>query len=310
MQPSPGKPAAKGQVERVSFSGLFAVPGEILLATDLLDAGRSLPHAIAQAKACKATLHLLHVVAPGSVLVPQAGVVPYVDPESMAHDAWRVIGELAAQARKEGVPCVPAVRFGDPAEEVVRSAQEAGVGRVILATHGRHGMKRLLLGSVAGEILRKSPIPVCVIGPECAPPAEAQVKHILHPTALGPKSPASLRMAIELAKYHGARLSLLHVLPPQTGVDLDPQYLFKKMNDLVASVWSDASLEIEYISAAGDVSDEIVRAAKDIGAETIVMGLHPGHGALAVLAASPSPVLLVPEPLSVQLAPPGGESPQ
>jgi len=54
---------------------------------------------------------------------------------------------------------------GDPASEIVRFAAEAGIDLIVLGTHGRGGLSRLLIGSVAEHVLRKAPCPVVTVKP-------------------------------------------------------------------------------------------------------------------------------------------------
>jgi nucleotide-binding universal stress UspA family protein len=74
-----------------------------------------------------------------------------------------------AEALEAVVPTHPAVPYehrllsGDPAREIVRLADEEGVDMIILGTHGRTGLKRLLMGSVAEAVVRRAMCPVLTI---------------------------------------------------------------------------------------------------------------------------------------------------
>ena len=57
------------------------------------------------------------------------------------------------------------VRFGDPASEIVAAARQHGADLIALATHGRTGLRQLLMGSVAERVLRRAPLPVLVMRP-------------------------------------------------------------------------------------------------------------------------------------------------
>lgn len=57
------------------------------------------------------------------------------------------------------------VRFGEPAEEIVAYAEETNVDLIAMATHGRTGLKRLMLGSVAERVLLSSPVPLLLVRP-------------------------------------------------------------------------------------------------------------------------------------------------
>jgi nucleotide-binding universal stress UspA family protein len=64
-----------------------------------------------------------------------------------------------------GYPASIEVRFGDPAEEIVDLAQSAGADIVALATHGQTGLRQLVLGSVAKQVLHRLAIPVLLVRP-------------------------------------------------------------------------------------------------------------------------------------------------
>ncbi|HEY0734801.1 MAG TPA: universal stress protein [Herpetosiphonaceae bacterium] len=64
-----------------------------------------------------------------------------------------------------GFSVQPVVRFGDPAEEIVAYARSGHVDMIAMATHGRAGISRLLVGSVAERVLKASPVPVLLVRP-------------------------------------------------------------------------------------------------------------------------------------------------
>ncbi len=67
---------------------------------------------------------------------------------------------------RAGFPVRTLVRFGDPAEEIVAVAAGEGVDMVVIATHGRSGLRRALMGSVAETVLRRVAIPVMMVRPQ------------------------------------------------------------------------------------------------------------------------------------------------
>lgn len=73
--------------------------------------------------------------------------------------------EVLKPEERIGVHPHATVRFGDPAEEIIKASQELEVDLIIMATHGRTGLAHLLAGSVAEEVIRKSTCPVLTIRP-------------------------------------------------------------------------------------------------------------------------------------------------
>jgi nucleotide-binding universal stress UspA family protein len=73
------------------------------------------------------------------------------------------LGHIAAGLAAEGVPADPAVRAGDPAHEIVAEAADRGADLIAMATHGRSGLTRAFLGSVAERVVATSPVPVLLV---------------------------------------------------------------------------------------------------------------------------------------------------
>jgi nucleotide-binding universal stress UspA family protein len=63
------------------------------------------------------------------------------------------------------IPLTPVLRFGDPAQVICRFAEEEGIDLVVMATHGRTGLRHILLGSVAERVVRHSSVPVLTVKP-------------------------------------------------------------------------------------------------------------------------------------------------
>jgi len=70
-----------------------------------------------------------------------------------------------ALLRDAGYAVSMSVRFGDPAEEIVACARDADIDLVAMATHGRTGLRQLIMGSVAEQVLRRLAIPVMLVRP-------------------------------------------------------------------------------------------------------------------------------------------------
>jgi nucleotide-binding universal stress UspA family protein len=109
------------------------------------------------------------------------------------------------------------VKSGSPAEQILKVVRSRSAPElVVMGTQGRKGLKRLLIGSVAEEVIRHSKRPVMVIGPLAQElnrdlPGQKQLK-ILVPTDLGRNSRAAEEYALSLAKRIRARVTLYHCL--------------------------------------------------------------------------------------------------
>ena len=123
----------------------------------------ALPVAADLARADQAVIRLLHVAPTPTAIVAEGRVIAYADQESerVQHISEVYLREAARQLA--GVPVEYAVRFGEPAEEILEEARESGAELIAMATHGRSGVARLVLGSVAEAVLRRSEVPVVLV---------------------------------------------------------------------------------------------------------------------------------------------------
>jgi universal stress protein A len=120
---------------------------------------------------------VLHVLTPSPVLPHQALIL--LPPTTDYQDELR--DELARQYPRDGqVHIEHRLVGGDPAEVILAIAHEIGADLIIMGTHGRTGVDRLLMGSVAEQVVRKSPCPVLTV--RAAPEVRALAKS---PVAVG-----------------------------------------------------------------------------------------------------------------------------
>lgn len=138
---------------------------KICCAVDFADASRvAMEQAAELARMCEAELTLVHVFTPPQhaatdVIVPSqelASVEANRDEATFA--GWREEAE-----RRAGRPVRSRVLLGDPAAELLRFVRAERCDLVVVGTHGRTGMSRLVLGSVAERVARRSPCPVLVV---------------------------------------------------------------------------------------------------------------------------------------------------
>ncbi len=149
------------------------------------------------------------------------------DIKTCPHDRFDAAGVRAWHARNQArlneaaggwpVPVRALMRSGSPAEQILRALRtKASPELVIMCTGGRRGMERLLVGSVAEEVIRHSKRPVMVIGPAARERAREfgvpRRLDILVPTDLGRNSRPAERYALSLAKRTGSRVFLYHCL--------------------------------------------------------------------------------------------------
>jgi nucleotide-binding universal stress UspA family protein len=112
-----------------------------------------------------ATLVLLHVIDPGeagfsaSVSMPSFAEDWYAEASERAED---LLSDYEGYAASQGVTVERAVEVGKPTRLIVEYTEAENVDHVVMGSHARKGVTRVLLGSVAEAVVRRSPVPVTV----------------------------------------------------------------------------------------------------------------------------------------------------
>ena len=131
----------------------------ILFPTDFSTASdAALPHAEALAKSSAARLLIVHVEEPP--LAYGGGELYYGLPEPSSERILKMLEDV--RPKDPAIPFAHRLTMGDPAGEIVRIARDEQAEMIVLGTHGRTGMSRLLMGSVAETLVRRAPCPVLV----------------------------------------------------------------------------------------------------------------------------------------------------
>ena len=187
----------------------------------------ALPHTLHLAKRCEAELHLLHAL-----------VLHEADPSNAAHPLphmEELYGALEEQAHRQMDATVAEhgkgftikraqVRGVSAAGVILDDAGENELDLIAVGTHGRRGIRRLLLGSVAEEVVRLAPCPVLTV-----PERELRVglsadsvERIVVPVDFSDHARLALNYANALAAFYRARLSVLHVVDEVVYPDFYP----------------------------------------------------------------------------------------
>ena len=192
-------------------------PSVILVATDLSDLDRLIPLAFNDAIYTGARLLLLNVVSPSASIAADLSGIPFYDPAAAFQFASKRLETVCALARERDIVCEALVREGNAAQEIYAVARQFRADRLLLGTRSRTKLGKLLLGSVAQQVLRSVNLPVITVGPEAHLQVveSPQERVVLHATTLQEASRPSAALAGKIAASQGARLVLLHVLPPE-----------------------------------------------------------------------------------------------
>jgi nucleotide-binding universal stress UspA family protein len=297
-------------------------PAVILVATDLSDLDRLVPFAFEQATQTGAHLILLHVIASGAGMAVDAGGLPYYDPAGALDFATKALEPWCEMALQRRIGCDALVREGSAAEQIAAATRQFHADRVLLGTRSRSKLGKLLLGSVAEQVLRSVYLPVMTVGPEAhlSVGSGDQERVVLHATALRETSRPSAALACRIAASQNARLVLLHVLPPKdemerlglpTGLD---SAALQELRMLASETATGCARSVEAHVVHGNPAIEILAEAAERHASLIVLGatersvfedLTRERTIYRVLAHARCPVLTVREPL---VKPPASEA--
>jgi nucleotide-binding universal stress UspA family protein len=141
----------------------MTLPKTILVATDFSDsAEQALDYAVALAGKLGASIHVVHAIGVPSLGVPELGLaVTGTMMESMLKAASSELDKLASRRASANIATL--IRTGDARDVIDQTAKEIGADLVVMGTHGRRGVSRALLGSVAETVVRTAPCPVLTI---------------------------------------------------------------------------------------------------------------------------------------------------
>ena len=185
----------------------------ILFATDFSPASTAaLPYATAIARHFGAKLYLAYVIPTDAYdLIPSGERDTAL--ENMRGHVEEQMGGLRGTALLRGLPHEVLIDHGHVWPMLTAMAEKHKINLIVIGTHGRRGVEKLLLGSTAEEILRCAQPPVLMVGPESAvaPEAEARPRRILYATDFSPESEPAMHYACSLAKEYSATLFFLHV---------------------------------------------------------------------------------------------------
>lgn len=297
---------------------------KILVAHDLSPcAAQALPYAVDLAARTGSEVHLLFVeVLHGEPYAPmwEEGVTPAYLREELSHAGQAAAGGVL---RREQVKPVVA-RDLAPAPAILEYADRHDIDLIAMGTHGRRGVRHLVLGSVAEEVVRRAPCPVLTVRERqerveagFARPGGGSPPRILVPVDFSPFASDAVRRARALAALFGAELDLLFVAEDRqvpvfndTGL---PAFMTLHLDDSIVEGAGEALRQLFQSTTGPDVpatyhvrhghpAKEIVDFAEDFDAGLIVMGTHGVTGlahfflgsiAERVVRAAPCPVLTI-----------------
>jgi nucleotide-binding universal stress UspA family protein len=179
-------------------------------------AERALPVAAALARKLGASLHLVSVHDPASGFIdPATAAVASVELDQEIRSAQQeYLDQQAGAATAEGIPVVHELRTGEAAAELARYAEAGSIDLVVMTTHGRGGISRLWLGSVADRMVRRSARPLLLLRPDAGGTLDELLADVLVPLDGSVRAESVRGLVSALAGADGTLHLVNVVLPP------------------------------------------------------------------------------------------------
>ncbi|HWR37318.1 MAG TPA: universal stress protein [Clostridia bacterium] len=276
----------------------------ILVATDFSEySAKALDYGAQIAQRYDSTIHLLHVIRPG---IPNELLSPQSLPDDIEREKQAAEEQLQSWAQRlNEIQYKTWLKYGDVPEVVKTLMAVENVDLIVLGTHGRSGLKKLVLGSVAQAIFREADCPVLTIGPKTHDIAlPGKLRNVLYAVDPLEESHCALDYAVSLAEKNGATLTLLHVMAQDTPArpslerEAECRELVAGLIPGDAQLAAAANCRIEFSKSPTSM---IIAVAHELPADLLVMDVrreeawtaHLPDNAYAVVAQAACPVLTV-----------------
>jgi nucleotide-binding universal stress UspA family protein len=279
----------------------------ILFATDFSShSERALQFALAFARQYTAKISIVHVAPPEPHYAVPMEPIP-LDLDPMLQESNRQMEELAANPRLQDFKHECLVEQGGLWNVLDAEIFKHKIDLIVLATHGRHGIGKLVFGSDAESIFRRAACPVLTVGPKVGFVDEQswKPKKILFPTDFSNHSLHALPYALSIAEEHQAQLTLVHLsalIPLEMGDDIEAT-LLRRLQETIppgTASWCKPECVVRFEFPA----EGILHMAQESAADLIVMSVRRSAYAAAashlpwaiaseVVSHAPCPVLTV-----------------
>ena len=280
----------------------------------------ALSQAVVLARHLSAEITLAHVVPLPADLVEDSAYDPLFRAGTLTAEltaehrggARDLLQDVASRCRELGVSCEPLLVDDNPSDGLAHAARDVGADLVVVGTHGRTGIKRVLLGSVAERTVRLSPRHALVARE--APGRERAYHRILVATDFSPHSSLALDMAVAIAPPD-ARIEVIHcwqppVMPAGIPVGSVRSDLERNVTEAGARLLERhaAGRSVTFTPVENSPTEGIRARAEETGAELIMVGSHGRRGVKRWLLGSVAETTVRHAPCSVLVVRlPGGQ---
>lgn len=178
-------------------------------------AATAIPYAVTLARAADARISLLAVVESVSEHAGLPSAAARGRDERHVTERTAYLESVATSLRARGFTVTIVVRHGNPASEILAASEDEGCSLIVISTHGRTGLQRLRMGSVAQHVLRHAIIPTLVVRPgdEASTEGEARIAAVTVTLDGSSLAEEALPTATRIATALSVPLTLLRVIP-------------------------------------------------------------------------------------------------
>jgi len=263
----------------------------VLVATDLSPLSEpALLWAKAIARRYRSELYVTHVISPAeTALVPPE----YWGPTQQMIEEAALRNMERLDANLQDVHHKTLLEHGGVWESISADINEFQIDLVVMATHGREGLGRLVMGSIAEGVFRRALCPVLTVGPRVTAQiiGGPEFRQILFATNFGPESLAAAHYAVSLAREFETELTLLNVMDEEDFESpADPQVTLQNRTSRLSKVLSagvDLRKKPRFRVEFGNAPEQILNVAEELNAGLIVVGAKPANtGTATHLAAT------------------------
>ncbi len=261
-----------------------------------------------------AEIVLLHVLAPPPVVPVDAYLPPQVYEdlvEGARRDAQERLDHVLGSVAGSGLKIRLRLEHGRPAHRILEVASQEAPDLLVVGTHGRVGIERLVLGSVADRMVRQATCPVLTVRSTPGSGSPREIRRICYATDFSPTARAAWPWVVAIANAAAAEVDLLHV----TFEPVPDRHLSAEAMGRMAHTFHDQGrVEAERFLERSTLPRERVRVRLDQGApgeqivrqaqdsDLVVMGTHGWSGVVRwmlgsvahhVIQTAPCPVLTI-----------------
>jgi len=258
------------------------------------------------------------IEATANFITPETAVTKDHKVREQLHGITQELGQI-------GFNVMERLLSGAPAESILRLAEETFVDLIAMSTHGRTGLRRALLGSVADEVVCNARPPVFLAPAAITTQPDSAPRSILLPLDGTSLAEAAIPVAQQFAQNTGATLSLIHIIKPNHpghGQQHDPESAAEQSSTQQTTSYLEriqlqlqlANVPSHYQIASGDPAEAIIRTMHTENSDLVVMSTHGRsgveriiHGSVAsqIIGNTPCPLLLIRGTVPVEVYEPG-----